>query len=78
MPRYFMHVISEGLTRDEEGVELPDVAAARDHAIEGARGLACEQILHGYLHLDDRIDVEDAHGDPVLSIAFRDAFEFRN
>lgn len=78
MPRYFMHVISEGYTRDEEGVELPDLDALREHALEGARGLVCEQIHSGYLNLDDRIEVEDENGAPVLAISFREAFEIRN
>jgi hypothetical protein len=77
MPRYFMHVISDGFTRDEEGVELPDLAAVREHALEGARGLVCEQIHNGYLNLDDRIEVVSDTGDAVFAISFREAFEIR-
>ena len=78
MPRYFMHVISEGLTRDEEGVMLQDLEAARDYALEGARGLVCEQIHNGYLNLDDRIEVEDEGGRRLFAVSFREAFEIRS
>lgn len=78
MPRYFMHVFSDGLTRDEEGAVLPDLDAARDHALEGARALVCDQIREGYLNLDDRIEIEDEDGRALLAISFREAFEIRN
>ena len=41
MPRFFFHFYNDILTEDEEGVELPDVEAARERAIEEARAIVC-------------------------------------
>jgi len=46
MPRFFLH-IDDGTQRiaDEEGSELPDLAAARDEALGAARQLWSAAIL---------------------------------
>ena len=73
MRRYFFHVYDAIEARDEEGVELPDAAAAKEEAIRGARALACEQVMHGQLNLAHRIVVEDEGGDTVAVVGFADA-----
>ena len=78
MPRYFFNVYDEEVTPDEEGVEYPDLAAARAAALDGARELVCDQIQNGYLNLDHRIEVAGAEGETLLTITFRDAFEIRS
>ena len=72
MPRFFFHVYDDMVARDEEGVELPDAAAAKREAVRGARSLACEQVVNGRLHLGHRVEVEDSSGAHVATIAFRD------
>ncbi|MBV8685948.1 MAG: hypothetical protein JOZ90_04890 [Alphaproteobacteria bacterium] len=77
MPRFFFNVFNDEVTFDDEGQELPDLAAARERAIREARALACDSISRGHLDLDDRIEVNDGEGNRVLTLAFRDSFELR-
>lgn len=75
MPRYFFHLHDDMVSIDEEGTELPDIAAARKMAVEAALGLMSAQVLGGRLHLDHRIEVEDENRRPVLSLPFKEAVE---
>ena len=75
VPRYFFDIHNDIETRDEDGIELPDLAAARDQALEGARSMICESIQrHGAVNLGHRIDIRDEAGAVVLSTTFREAF----
>lgn len=74
MPRYYFHLCNDVIAEDEEGVELPGLEAAREHAIEEARVMVCESIKKGHLNLEHRIAVTDEAGADVLSVSFRDAF----
>ena len=64
MPRYYLH-IQEGsdFIEDETGLELPDLEAAREEALEGARDLWAEVIKTGDRrdHLDTAIVIADEH-----------------
>lgn len=77
MPRYYFHVRDDISAQDEEGLELPDLAAARETALEAARDMCCADIKQGWLDLDCRIDVTDEKGETLLSITFGQAFEVR-
>jgi hypothetical protein len=77
VPRYFFHVYDDVIAQDEEGVELPSVAAARLNALIGARDLITEQVRRGYIVLSHWIDVVDEQGAPVLTITFRDAVDIK-
>ena len=57
MPVYRFHIRNSEHTDDEEGTALPDLAAAREHALEGARDLVCADIRKGWLNLDHYIEV---------------------
>jgi hypothetical protein len=63
MPRYFFHV-REGssLSRDEEGQELPNVEAARREAINSAREILGEKLLHGGSLNHRSIEIADETG----------------
>lgn len=74
MPRYYFHLRNDEIVDDEEGRELPDIAAARECAIEAARELTCASIHRGRLNLDHYIEVVDAEGEPLFRVAFREAF----
>lgn len=73
MPRYFFHLHDDIDASDEEGVDLPDVQAARAYAIENAREVAGESIANGCLDLDHFILVTGANGAAVLQVRFGDA-----
>ena len=77
MPRYFFHVYDDDVAQDDEGQELPNVAAARLVAIRGARDLIAEQVRHGHFVLSHWIDVSDDQGDKVLTVTFRDVVDIK-
>ena len=75
MPRFFFNVYDDGATIDEVGVELPDVAAAREAAVEEARAVISEEVRRGRIDLSHRIEVEDEQRRPELLLPFSAAVE---
>ena len=75
MPRFFFNIYDEVATIDEVGVDLPDVAAAREAAIEEARAVIGEAVKRGRIDLSHRIEVEDEARRPVLMLPFSAAIE---
>jgi hypothetical protein len=73
MARFFLHFYGDVVARDEEGVELPDLQAARTLAIAAARELASADVLQGRLNVDHRIDIEDVSGTVIEIVYFREA-----
>ena len=74
MPRYYFHLYNDIDARDEEGVELPDLEAARDHATAEARNMTSVSVLeHGRVNLHHRIEVADHAGAVVATVEFGDA-----
>lgn len=73
MTRYFMHLRdgSEELI-DPDGVELASPCKARALALRAARDVIGGDVATGRVDLKWRVDVEDAHGALVHSVAFRD------
>lgn len=56
--RFHFHIRDlEGRISDEEGSELPDIAAARDEARATARDLAMEDLRRGHGVVDRRIEI---------------------
>lgn len=71
MARYLFHVRDRDtlLEDDGEGEELPDLEAARRHAIESAREILSEAALLGKAgSLRQQIEVVDASGKTVLTM----------
>lgn len=77
MPRYFFHVYDDVIAHDQEGVELPNEAAARLQALVGARDLMAEQVKHGYLVRSHWIDVVDAQGEALFTLTFGEAVDIK-
>ena len=77
MPRYFFHIYDDIIAHDDEGADLPNVAAARLHALRGARDLIAEQVRHGYFVRSHWIEVVDEEGEAVLTLTFRDAGDIK-
>ncbi|HEV2866811.1 MAG TPA: hypothetical protein VGX37_09860 [Allosphingosinicella sp.] len=75
VPRFFFNLYDDVVSVDDQGVELPDVAAAREEALRGARELICDQVRNGRLNLRHRIEVEDEDRRPVLTLPFGAALE---
>jgi hypothetical protein len=77
VPRYFFHVYDDVIAQDDEGAELPNLAAARLNALVGARDLISEQVKRGYIVLSHWIDVVDEQGEKVLTVTFKDAVDIK-
>ena len=74
MARYFFHLHNDLDCPDEEGLELPDLEAARKHAAHSARLTAGETVKdHGHIIGDHHIDIEDENGAVLETVYFRDA-----
>jgi hypothetical protein len=83
VPRYFFHVREgDALSRDTEGQELADVAAARREAISSAREILGDKLLHGGSLNGRVIEIADQKGEVIDTVTsndvlFRDG-EFRS
>lgn len=78
MPRYFLDIFNGGgPVPDEEGVELPDLAAARAAAIAGIRSILSDEIGQGRIDLTGRIEICDQARVRVATVAFGEAVEVR-
>lgn len=78
MPRFYFHVCNgTGFVEDEEGRELPDLEAARQEAIKGARSIMADDLYRGQLDLSSFIEIEDEAHVHQLTIAFADLVEIR-
>jgi hypothetical protein len=76
MPRYYFHIFNSTSTvEDEEGLELPDLQAARAQAITGIRSVLSTEILTGVFDLRGRIDIADAEGKVVETVRYKEALE---
>jgi hypothetical protein len=73
MPRYYFHLRNDLLVDDEEGIELPDMEAARVKAEEYALDMSAASVLeHRKINLHHRIEVADETGEVVLRVEFGD------
>lgn len=73
MPTYFLHLHECGtVTEDDDGLELPDLAAARRVATEAARDVMAGEVKQGRLCLSCCIVIGDREGGEVDRIPFRD------
>lgn len=72
MSCYFFHIFDDLITTDDEGIELPNLDAARAGAVRAARALMCETLMNGRLALGHRIDIADANGTVLDTVHFRD------
>lgn len=74
MARFYFQLHECGtLVADEEGRELPDLAAARMAAIADARQVMSSEVLDGRLCLSCCMVIEDAGHHEVSRVPFRDA-----
>lgn len=77
MPRYFFNLYNDITSEDEEGTELPDVAAAEARGIQDARNMAAESVKEGHLTLHHRIDITDERGRVLKTISLADVISIR-
>lgn len=78
MSRFYFHVVNGcGETRDEEGVELPDLEAARLQAVSGIRSILRDEVARGELDLRGKIRITDDRDQLLLDVPFRTAVVVR-
>lgn len=73
MPRFFFNLYDDLEVLDPDGVELPDLEAARACGLKNARAIAADQVLRGKLDLRHRIEIADEFGQVLRTIPFADA-----
>jgi hypothetical protein len=77
MPRYYFHVrAGSELSRDSQGVDLPDIDAARKHAVAMACRAWSENPPEGQDN-NDTFEVADESGQVVLKVPFSEAYAER-
>ncbi len=69
MPRYFFDVHDGFYTRDEEGVELEDIDAARREVWATLPMMAAQRQANGNMACQLRMDVRDEAGNHVFHAA---------
>jgi hypothetical protein len=75
VPRFFFHLREDEFSPDPDGIEFPDAAAAKAAAVDGARGMICDQVKKGRLCLGYALEVEDEAGTPLFTLRFDEAVE---
>jgi hypothetical protein len=73
VPRFYFHLRNDLSVDDEEGMEAPDLASARQYALWNARSIAAENVYKGRLNLGHRIDIADEKQQIVSTVTFGDA-----
>jgi hypothetical protein len=73
MTRFYFHLV-EGDDRlaDEEGIELPDLASAREEAERAAREVLADAIKAGLPSVPDAFVIADEAGRDIARIALAD------
>jgi hypothetical protein len=79
VPRFHLNIFNgQGASPDEEGQDFADLAAARAEAIRGIRSLLASELGEGRVDLGGRIEIADAAGGVLQTVAFAEAIEIRN
>jgi hypothetical protein len=74
MPKFYFHIRrDEEFMTDAEGVDLPDVEAARREGLLAAREMLAEMILHNEVVDGQEFQITDEWGVIVATIPFRSA-----
>ena len=77
MPRFFFHIRFDHHTRsrDELGLDFPDVETARAEAVRAAKDLRDGFAAQGRDLQDYAIEVENASGELVFRLPFSEMFD---
>jgi hypothetical protein len=74
MERYFLHLkkASVGILEDEEGSELPNIQAAHDEALSGARDILADAIRAGSDLRTEAVIIADDRGHELDRVPLMD------
>jgi hypothetical protein len=77
MPRHFFRICDDFDSPDDLGKDLPDLVAAMDYAVAGARSLVAETVHEGDIVCHHRVDILDEAGAVLHAVRFDDAIIIR-
>lgn len=78
MPHFYLHLSNgSGDTRDEEGIDLPDLQAARSEAVSSIRSILKDELALGSLDLDGHVRIADGNGNVLCDVPFTEAVDIR-
>lgn len=78
MPLFFLHVYNRtDCSRDDEGLDLPDLDAALAQAVDGIRSILRDEVAHGAIDFEGHVEITDEMGKVLALVPFRDAVELR-
>lgn len=73
MPRFYFHLRNQMSVDDDEGIELPDLAAARERAEQYAVHMSAVSVVEERkLTLHHHIRVADERGETLFKVTFGD------
>ena len=76
MPKYFFHIRGPiGFTEDEDGIELPDIEAARNEATKAARDIVRDAVLSHQKVSDNTIEIVGEAGAILLVYPVKDVIQ---
>lgn len=79
MPLFFFNVVvGSSIMIDEDGTELPSVAAAREEALKDARGMMGDAVRQGQDISARTIEICDDAGSILEIVSFGDAIKIHD
>jgi hypothetical protein len=73
IPRFYFHLRNDLDVPDEEGLDFPDIEAAREHAFKDARFASRKPRWNeGKINFEHSIDIEDEEGCVLDTVWFPD------
>jgi hypothetical protein len=79
MPHFYLSVCNDVRAPDDEGEEQPDLEAAKESAIQGARELIAAEILAGRsLSREHCIEITNGDGELLHTVRFADVIQFQS
>ena len=77
MPRLYFNLFnSVGFVPDQEGKEVPNLAKAREIAVDGIRSILADDARGGLVDLRGRIEICDETRQVLVTVRFTEAVEF--
>lgn len=79
MARFYFNLCNGAeFAEDQEGMELPDAAAAHRRAVDSLRGVMASDLLMGDLNTASFIEIEDDAHNLIETVSFEEVVKLRN
>lgn len=78
MPRFHLNVFNDDVSLDPDGIDRPDLKAAKHEAVRGARALIADDVIAGRpVHQSHRVEITDQNGNVLDIVRFGDMVELQ-